>query len=336
MDAFGGLRSIQVNTDRIGIPAHRFGDAVGMDSGDGALRTRYPVLQHITHRRTVFEPVHPPAHVGKLRGKDFEQVRADAFARRQIMGVEHELSKTCRRQLLIERQKIARRTSAYVGHLAIEPRDARKQCLQPTRHRIGLGDGSAFLQFEIHHQFEPVGSRKKLIRHRREQRHAAQEQRDCQRDGQPAAIDAQSDQAAKTCVEGGLINRVHVRGLTAGGRAVSGTRARFGPQFFLRQQVVAQQRHRQYGGKPRQQQRQPHHLKQRTGVFPGAARGGRDRQKSGGGNQRARQHRKGRTGIGEGRRAETVVTLIEFNGHHLDGDDGIVHQQAERKNQRAE
>ncbi len=235
VDAFGGLRSIQVNTDRIGIRAHRFGDAVGMDSGDGTLRTRYPVLQHIAHRRTIFEPVHPPAHVGKLRGKDFEQVRADAFARRQIMGVEHELSKTCRRQLLIERQKIARRTSAYVGHLAIEPRDARKQCLQPTRHRIGLGDGSTFLQFEIHHQFEPVRGRKKLIRHRREQRQAAQEQRGRHGDGQPAMIDAQGDQAAKMCVERRLINRVHVRAPITSGCVAAGMRARFGPQFFLRQ-----------------------------------------------------------------------------------------------------
>ena len=39
---------------------------------------------------------------------------------------------------------------------------------------------------------------------------------------------------------------------------------------------------------------------------------------------------------GEGGRAHAVPALLDLHHHHLDGDDGIVHEKAERDDQRAE
>jgi hypothetical protein len=58
--------------------------------------------------------------------------------------------------------------------------------------------------------------------------------------------------------------------------------------------------------------------------------------KPGRGDQRAGEHRKGRRGVGEGRRAEAIPALFHLHHHHLDGDDRVVDQQAERDDQRAE
>ena len=41
-------------------------------------------------------------------------------------------------------------------------------------------------------------------------------------------------------------------------------------------------------------------------------------------------------GVGEGRGFDLVVALLHLGDHHLDGDHGVVDQQAERDDQRAE
>ena len=71
-------------------------------------------------------------------------------------------------------------------------------------------------------------------------------------------------------------------------------------------------------------------------VFAGARLGEADRQEARGGDQRAGQHRERGRGPGEGRGAGAVPALLHLHHHHLDGDDGVVDQQAERDDQRAE
>ncbi len=61
-----------------------------------------------------------------------------------------------------------------------------------------------------------------------------------------------------------------------------------------------------------------------------------DRQKADGGDQGAGEHRKGGRGVGEGRRPEAIPALLHLHHHHLDGDDRVVDQQAERDHQRAQ
>ncbi|MNI52447.1 hypothetical protein D3C73_1072290 [compost metagenome] len=64
-------------------------------------------------------------------------------------------------------------------------------------------------------------------------------------------------------------------------------------------------------------------------------RGG-DRQETGSGDQRAGEHREGGTGPGITRRLDPVEALLHLDRHHFHGDDGVVHQQAQRQHQCAE
>jgi hypothetical protein len=61
-----------------------------------------------------------------------------------------------------------------------------------------------------------------------------------------------------------------------------------------------------------------------------------DGQEAGRGDQRAGQHREGRRGPGEGRRAHAVPALLDLHHHHLDCDDGVVDEKPERDDEGAE
>src|SRR5207244_3553338 len=89
-------------------------------------------------------------------------------------------------------------------------------------------------------------------------------------------------------------------------------------------------------GNPRNQQRQHHDLEDRARVLAGGRGGGGDRQETGGGDQRAGQHRKRGGLIRERGGLDAIETLLEFDRHHFHRDDGVIHQQAQRQDQRAE
>ncbi|OZA80857.1 MAG: hypothetical protein B7X76_08380 [Azorhizobium sp. 39-67-5] len=59
-------------------------------------------------------------------------------------------------------------------------------------------------------------------------------------------------------------------------------------------------------------------------------------QEAGGGDERAGEHGKGGGGPGEARGPHAVPALFHLHHHHLDGDDGVVHQQAEGDDERAQ
>ena len=69
---------------------------------------------------------------------------------------------------------------------------------------------------------------------------------------------------------------------------------------------------------------------------PGGAPGEADGHEARRGDQRAGQHREGSRGVRKGRRAHLVHALLELGDHHLDGDHGVIDQQAERDDERAE
>ena len=104
----------------------------------------------------------------------------------------------------------------------------------------------------------------------------------------------------------------------------------------LRQQAVAEPGREQHGHEPGDHQRQADHPEDRVGVFAGARLGEADRHEAGRRDQGAGQHREGGRGVGEGRRFHAAEALLELHHHHLDGDDRVVDQQAERDDQRAE
>ena len=75
---------------------------------------------------------------------------------------------------------------------------------------------------------------------------------------------------------------------------------------------------------------------QREAILAGAARREADRNEAGDGDERARQHREGRGGVGEGRSGDFVGALLELGDHHLHGDHGVVDEKPEPDDQRAE
>ena len=70
--------------------------------------------------------------------------------------------------------------------------------------------------------------------------------------------------------------------------------------------------------------------------MPGVVVGEADRQEAEDRDQRSRQHREGGRGIGEGCRLDLLHAFLDLRDHHLDGDHRIVHQKAERDDERAE
>ena len=74
---------------------------------------------------------------------------------------------------------------------------------------------------------------------------------------------------------------------------------------------------------------------QREAIFARAALGEADGDEAGDRHQRARQHRKRRRGVGEGRGLDLVRALLKLRDHHLDGDHRVVDQQAKRDDERA-
>ena len=73
-----------------------------------------------------------------------------------------------------------------------------------------------------------------------------------------------------------------------------------------------------------------------AGILADRGIGEADRQEAGRRDQRAGEHREGRRGPGEGRRPQAVPALFHLHHHHLDGDDGVVDEKAERDDERAE
>ncbi len=104
----------------------------------------------------------------------------------------------------------------------------------------------------------------------------------------------------------------------------------------VRKELEAEIGREQHRDEPRRDQREPDDPEDAAGIFAGARLGEADRQEAGRGHQGAGQHGKRGRGPGEGRRAGAVPALLHLHHHHLDGDDGVVDQEAERDDEGAE
>ena len=87
---------------------------------------------------------------------------------------------------------------------------------------------------------------------------------------------------------------------------------------------------------PAQHQCNHRHRKNCKGVFTGDRFGNANWQEADGGNERTGQHRHGGDFIGKGRGAHLVVAFFHLAHHHLHGDDGVIHQQPQRDDERAQ
>ncbi|MCY1405577.1 hypothetical protein D9M71_208210 [compost metagenome] len=102
------------------------------------------------------------------------------------------------------------------------------------------------------------------------------------------------------------------------------------------QQLDAEVRGEQHRDQPRRDQRDADDPEHVAGVF---ARGGASEtvgHEADGSNQGAGQHRGCGMAPGVGGGLNAAVALLHLHHHHLDGDDGVVHQQPQRQDQRAQ
>ena len=95
-------------------------------------------------------------------------------------------------------------------------------------------------------------------------------------------------------------------------------------------------RHEIHRYQPAQHQCQHRHAKDGKGVFAGAGARNADGQEAHGSNQRAREHGHGGDFIGKRGGTHLVVALFHLAHHHFHRNDGVVHQQAQRNDQRAQ
>ena len=101
----------------------------------------------------------------------------------------------------------------------------------------------------------------------------------------------------------------------------------------IRQEFVTQIRDKQHCSNPGHQQGQGHHLKDRTGIFPSAGCSSRNWQEASCRNQGSGQHRKCRGTPGMPGSFQPAIALFHFDRHHLNGNNGIINQQAKCQNQ---
>ena len=136
----------------------------------------------------------------------------------------------------------------------------------------------------------------------------------------PLARDNPGQQPAKTVVMTGVVNR-----------CVSPLYL-----FDIGQHLHAQIRrkhHRDNPGGNKGDTDDPEHV---AGIFAGGGLGKTVRHETNGGDQRTGEHRGGGVAPGIGGGFDAVVALFHFHHHHFDGDDGIIDQQPERQDQRAQ
>ena len=100
------------------------------------------------------------------------------------------------------------------------------------------------------------------------------------------------------------------------------------------QDQVAEEGCHDYGGDPGDQQGQAHHGEDAERVLAGSRLRRADGQKTRRRDQRAGEHGESRAAPGEGGGGKLAQALLDLARHHLDGDHGVVDQQAQRDDQR--
>ena len=227
------------------------------------------------------------------------------------------------RQLRVEAEPEAGRALADIGRVGGD-------VLVALDHRLGLARGlgrhadrGAFGQAHLEEQFRPLRKREELLLHPAETDHRGGEDADRRQDDDDAVAHAPVDHPAQRIVEARLVDlvRIVMRGGDLG--------------------EVGQQLHAEIGREhdrhePARDQRDGDDPEDAAGIFPDRRIGEADRQEAGRRHQRAGQHREGGRGPGKGGGALAVPALLHLHHHHLDGDDGVVDEQAERDDERAE
>ena len=256
---------------------------------------------------------------GKSSRQDGAQLDDQPLARRLVIGHHQKLGEVRIAQLLVERQEEARRALADIGGDEALVLVVHHLGFERLGLRLDLLDAGAFRQPEIDEDFRPRRLREEVLRDELERPQAGGEGHQRHHQHDDAMAHRPADRGAKPAVEACVEGIVMTAGMLA-----------------LLEDHVAEPRREIDRDEPRHDQRDADDIEQRAHIFAGGRGGEADRDEAGGGDQRAGQHREGGRGIGEARRLDLDQPLLQLSLHHLDDDHGVVDQQAERDDQRAE
>ena len=275
-------------------------------------------LHGISHGRAVRQQLDTAAHFRKFLRQDRRQSQAQPLPLVQVFRQHDHLGDIALRKYLVERQIETRHAGTDPG------RDRRNTVFGQQPLLDAFGDAltrskrGAFCRPELHQDLRAAGVGKELLLHTPHADDAKRKEQHRGADGEPAVLDTPVHRAPEGVVETRVEQLV---------------RRRIGIVRLHLEQQRAQVRHKINRDDPAQAQRDDGDREDRVGIFAGHRLGQADGQETGCRNQRARQHRLGRDLVGKGGGAHLVVALLHLAHHHLDRDDRVVHQQAQRDDQ---
>ena len=298
--------------------AHLVGD-VAHGVGVGADHTE---LNGKADRRAEVEPVDTHARFRQRAIIDrLLQPRLDPFTRLNILGDDDDFGECLVRQLRVEPEPEPRRTLADIGGVGRDVLVVFQQRFGLFHRALGDVERRAFGQPQLQEQFGPLGQREELLLHVTEADDRQREDADRRQHHLDPVVDAPLDHAAQDTVEARLIDRMRI--VVVADRDV-------------RQQLDADIGREDHRHEPGRDQRDRHDPENAAGIFADRRIGEANGEEAGGRDQRSRQHRKRGGFPGKGRRADPVPALLHLHHHHFHRDDGVVDQQSERDDQRAQ
>ena len=319
----GGLAFAPVTVDltHVGVAAHDIGDLPGDVAQLSGVRAHHTEFHGKARVRAKHQLRH--AHAG-FGGKLLLHLGAQPLFERipggLVVGQHDDLGERRIGQFRVIGQEESRRALADIAGndaafgLGLDP------VLDLAGGFAGGIDGRALGKLDFHQQFRTVGAGKKLLLHRA---HADDRQPQQAKDNpchQVLVADRCADQATQALEVGRVVDRL-VAALDF---------------LDVRQQLDPQIRREEHRHQPGNDQRKTDDPEDIAGVLPGGRLRETHRHQADDRDQRACQHRRSGVAPGVGRSLDARIAFFEFDYHDLDGDDRVVHQQAQAQNQCAE
>ncbi len=284
-------------------------------------------LHRIGHGWAVGQQLHAGAHFGEFLGQHRRQGVPQCFTLRQVLGLQDDLRHVGLREDLVQRQVEPRHARADPGADRVHARLLDEALFHALEHGLVRGERGAFGEPCVDQDFRAAGIGEELLLNAPHAHDAQREEQQRDADGDPAVLHACIHGAAEGVVERAVEDLVRPLRNSRGGSGRMVFRLRV---FGHLEQQRAQVRHEVHRDEPRQHERDDGDREDREGVFAGDRLGDADGQEARRGDQGTGEHRHGRDLVGESGSADFVVAFFHLPHHHLDGDDGIVHQQPER------
>ena len=299
-------------------------DLVGLQAQDLGVRTHHAELHRVRHRRAIGQQFHTPAHFGELLGQQSGQLGTQDFAGFQVGRLHDQLRHVGLRKDLIQGQVKTRHARADPGCHRLHALLLGQSLLHTPGDVLAGLHGRSLGQPEVHHDLGTARVREELLLDLAHAHHAQCKQSDGDANRLPAVGHAPGHPGAKVPVKRCVkhLGRIEVFSR----HRVCGRLEQPGPQIG----------HKVNRSHPTDQERHHGDRKNREGVLACHGLGHANRQEACGGDQGARQHGHGGEFVGKGRRSHLVVTLFHFVHHHLHRNDGVVHQQAQGDDERAQ